>query len=280
MPHTLPSHSHQPVPFYKDRGIALAAAWLVLIVLFNLYRGTGQITGLTVAAPFLAAALVERAIRVVWVGLAGLLVVLVSAAVNDTPWDLAQQVRFGAVVVATVISYLISRSQLRARSRTVDINEVARATQRAVMRLHAPETDRATIALRYRAADVDALIGGDALEVVETKWGVRILVADARGKGLGSLRASTLALGSFREWAHEEEQLTDLLDRMHNSLQRELGEDEFVTALVAQLDDLTFTFASAGHPFPILVRHQVATDLELDAVTTTPLAMRVPRRPA
>ena len=278
MPHTL--RRHVPVPIYKDRGIGLAALWLGIIVGFDLYRGTGQITGLTVAAPFLAAALVERASRVVWVGVASVVVVLLSAQMNDTNWDAAARVRLGAVIVATIVAWVIASTQIRSRSRTVDIHEVARATQRAVMRLHAPQTDRATIALRYRAADVDALIGGVALEVVETKWGVRILVADARGKGLGSLRASTLALGSFREWAHEEAELTDLLDRLHNSLVRELDEDEFVTALVAQLDDLRFSFASAGHPFPILVRHLEPTELELDAVTTTPLAMRVPRRPA
>lgn len=278
MPHTLPTH--QPVPLYKDRGVALAGLWLAAILGFNLYKGTGQLTGLSVAAPFLAAALAERARRVLYVGAATVAVVIINTQVNNTAWDAAARIRVVAALVATAVAWWIAVTQVRARDRTVDIAEVARATQRAIMRLHAPDTDRASIALRYRAADVQALIGGDALEVVETKWGVRILVADARGKGLGSLRASTLALGSFREWAHEEPHLTDLLDRMHHSLVRELGEDEFVTALVAQLDDLCFTFASAGHPFPTLVRHQVATDLELDAVTTTPLAMRVPRRPA
>src|SRR5689334_23216468 len=116
MPHTLASRT--PVPFYKDRGIALATLWLAAILAFNLYRGTGQITGLTVAAPFLAATLVERASRVIWVGLAGLVVVVLSAWANDTPWDAAQRVRFGAVIVATVISWLISVSQQRARNRT------------------------------------------------------------------------------------------------------------------------------------------------------------------
>ena len=279
MPHTL--HRHVPVPFYKDRGVGLAVIWLLVVLAFNFWWDSGQITGVTVAAPFLAATMTEKASRVLWVGAAGVAVVVISTEHVGTGWEAASRIRVVAVLLAAGISFFISRSQLRARSRTVDITEVARATQRAVMRLEAPHHARATVALRYRAADVQAMIGGDALEVVDTRWGMRILVADARGKGLGSLRASTLTLGSFREWAHEEPDLTVLLDRMHRSLVRELGADEFVTALVAQLDDLTFSFASAGHPFPTLVRHHEPIELELDAVTSPPLAMRLtPRRQA
>src|SRR6478609_3971226 len=281
MPHNLPP-GHTTAPFYRDRGLGLAGLWLLVVLGYNVAQGsTGtQVTTLSVAAPFLAAALVDRARRVLLVGVGVLAVFAISAQLADTVWDTSQRVRVGSAVLATIVATFIAQARLRDQRNTVDVKEVARAVQTAVMRLNTPQTRRATFALRYRAADVQALIGGDALEVVETKWGTRILVADARGKGLGSLRASTLTLGSFREWAHEEPDLTDLLDRMHNSLERELGTDEFVTALVAQLDDLSFSFASAGHPFPILVRHQVASDLELDAVTTTPLAMRVPRRPA
>jgi hypothetical protein len=278
MPHTLPVH--QPAPVYKDRGLGLAAHLLVVILAFSVGPSDGQIGSLTVAAPFLAAALVERATRVLWAGAVAVLVFVVAAQANDAGWDTAARIRLAAVVVGTFVAYWVAVSRIRAITRTVDIAEVARATQRAVMRLEAPDTDRASVALRYRAADVQALIGGDALEGVQTRWGLRILVADARGTGLRSLRASTLVLGSFREWAHEEEDLTALLDRLHHSLERELDEGEFVTALVAQLDDLCFSFASAGHPFPTLVRQQVQTELELTAVTTTPLAMRVPRRQA
>lgn len=278
MPHTI--ESHPPVPLLRDRGVGLAALWLVVVFAFNLTQAStsGQVTGLAVGAPFLASALVDRVDRVVYVGVATVAVTALYSAVEGVPWNASALVRYVAFAVATAFAAWVAHVRLRERRQTVSLSGVARSVQTAVMRLDDAPTARATIGLRYRAADVQALIGGDALEVVDTPWGVRVLVADARGKGLASLRASTLALGAFREWAHEEPDLADLLMRLHVSLARELDDDDFVTALVAQLDDLRFTFASAGHPFPTLVRQQQATELALDAVTTTPLAMQVPHR--
>jgi serine phosphatase RsbU (regulator of sigma subunit) len=278
VPHTLPSFS--PAPLHRDRGVQVAVLWLGAIFAYNMAQDAraDHVSGLVVGAPFLAAALVDRSRRVVFAGIAAALTLGLTSAAAGIPWDKSDTIRLIAVAVSTGIATWAAAVRIRALRNTVDVTEVARSVQTAVMRLQAPDTARATIALRYRASDVQALIGGDALEVVETKWGVRFLVADARGKGLGSLRASTLALGAFREWAHEEAELTDLLMRLHTSLARELSEDDFVTALVAQLDDLEFSFASAGHPFPMLVRQQVLTELSLDAITTPPLAMNVPHR--
>jgi hypothetical protein len=269
----------KPVPFHRDLGVRVSVAWLVVLSLVTVLLDS-QLTGLVAVAPFLAAALSERVTRVLVIAVLACVVFVLTATVIDAVWNDAQWIRFWGVVVSGAVAALAGASRERERRNTIGIDEVAREVQRAVMRLQAPFTDRASTALRYRSADVQALIGGDALEAVDTRWGVRFLVADARGKGLASLRASTLTLGAFREWAHVEPDLTVLLDRLHRSLDRELDEDDYVTALVAQLDDLTFSWASAGHPMPMLVRQHQVTELDRDAVPTQPLAMKVPRRPA
>lgn len=260
-----------------DPGVRVTVVWLLLMLVLNLAMSS-TLVGLLTVTPFLAAALVERPRRVVAAGVLTVVCFLLVVELRDRPWDGAQEIRLAGIVFATVVATLAGSARLRERRSTVDVTEVARAVQTAVMRLDAPSTEHASTTLRYRAADVQALIGGDALEAVETRWGVRFLVADARGKGLASLRTSTLTLGAFREWAHVERDLDLLLARLHRSLAREIDEDDYVTALVAQLDGLDLTFASAGHPMPMLVRQHRVT--ELSARPTTPLAMNVPHPPA
>lgn len=256
-----------------DLGVRVTLAWLLLMLGLNLVMSS-SLVGLLTVTPFLAATLVDRPRRVLAAGVLALVCFVLVVEIKNRPWDGLQQVRLAGIVFATAVATVASRARLRERRSMVDVTEVARAVQTAVMRLHTPATDTASTSLQYRAADVQALIGGDALEAVETRWGVRFLVADARGKGLASLRASTTTLGAFREWAHVEEDLDQLLARLHRSLARELDEDDYVTALVAQLDGLELTFASAGHPMPLLVRQHRVT--ELRARPTTPLAMKVP----
>lgn len=266
----------RPVPVHRDLGMRVALGWLVLLMGLSMVLNS-QLTGLLAVTPFLAAALSQRIRRVAVLTVLSLVVFVVVAAAVDATWDKAQWIRFCGVAAAGVVATWAGLVRARERRSTIDISTVAREVQTAVMRLRAPQSARASTALRYRSADVQSLIGGDALEVVDTKWGMRFLVADACGKGLASMRASTLTLGAFREWAHEEPDLGDLLARLHLSLDRELDPDDYVTAVVAQLDDLTLSFATAGHPFPVLVRQDEVTELD-DVVPTPPLAMHVPRR--
>src|SRR5699024_3385339 len=112
MPHTLPVH--EPAPVYKDRGLGLAAPLLVVLPAFSLGPSNGQIGSLSVAAPFLAAALVERATRVLWAGAVAVLVFVVTAQANDAVWDTAAKIRFGAVIVGTFVAYWVAVTRIRA----------------------------------------------------------------------------------------------------------------------------------------------------------------------
>jgi sigma-B regulation protein RsbU (phosphoserine phosphatase) len=50
----------------------------------------------------------------------------------------------------------------------------------------------------YHSAAEQAAVGGDLYEVLDSPWGVRLLVGDVRGKGLDAVRLANRVLGCFR----------------------------------------------------------------------------------
>jgi serine phosphatase RsbU (regulator of sigma subunit) len=219
----------------------------------------------------LSAVLVERRRRVAWVTLLAVVTGLVSSAANGIPWDLGQVVRFVLILASGVIGTIVADVRLRERRQLVTMREVARTAQRAIMRTDPPTPEGVDVAVRYVSASREALIGGDAYEAVDTDYGLRVLVADARGKGLPAVRSSALALGAFRVWAYTEPHLPALLEQLDRSLARESEPGNFVTALVAQLQGERLQFAVAGHPTPLLVREGRLRRLSLQ--TAPPLTL-------
>lgn len=254
-------------PWYRDHGVLAGFAFSAALLAFNLMNnsGLGQVTGALCAAPVLAAGLVERRSRVVVVGVLATLSGLISSYVNHVPWDLSQGTRFVLIVVTTGLGYVVADSRVRQRQQLVTMREVARTAQRAIMRVEPPRVEGLEVAVRYISASQEALIGGDAYEAVSTGFGLRVLVADARGKGLPAVRSSALAVGAFREWAFVEPDLDTLILRLDESLSRDADPWDFVTALVAQLQGHRLQFAVAGHPPPLLIRDGSVRTLALQA---------------
>ncbi|MFD8328455.1 PP2C family protein-serine/threonine phosphatase [Streptomyces lydicus] len=141
------------------------------------------------------------------------------------------------------------------------VRMVAEAAQRAVL----PEPPRRigplAVAARYQAAQSQARIGGDAYAVQRTPFGVRLLIADVRGKGMGAVSAVSVLLGAFREAAEEEAELPALAGRMERALLRESEQtseedrlEGFITALLCEVlpggDGLRLL--DCGHPAPYL----------------------------
>jgi serine phosphatase RsbU (regulator of sigma subunit) len=109
----------------------------------------------------------------------------------------------------------------------------------------------------YIAAAAEARVGGDLYEVASTsEHGIRLIIGDVRGKGLGAVEVAADIIGRFRELAHNVGTLNELAYRLDAGLSRRWGQyEEFVTALVAQIepDQGRLTIVNCGHPPPILV---------------------------
>jgi serine phosphatase RsbU (regulator of sigma subunit) len=143
----------------------------------------------------------------------------------------------------------------RREGRLADVLRVAEVAQRAVLP-HVPDRiGRLRLAAHYESAAREASLGGDLYAALPTPFGVRLLIGDVRGKGLDAVRLASVILGAFRERAHERADLRTLATDLDRAVARVAEPEDFVTAVLAQVDDEgCLSVVNAGHPAPLLVR--------------------------
>ncbi|MCW2667873.1 MAG: hypothetical protein JWN57_2835 [Frankiales bacterium] len=133
--------------------------------------------------------------------------------------------------------------------RLADVTRVAEAAQHAILAAPPEQIGPVALAARYVSAAAEALVGGDLYEVVARPGAVRLLIGDVRGKGLAAVRTATIVLGEFRAAAADLEDLAEVARQLDRRLRPYLGPEDFVTALVAEIqDDGRCSIASCGHP--------------------------------
>ncbi|MFF2136954.1 PP2C family protein-serine/threonine phosphatase [Streptomyces sp. NPDC058193] len=216
---------------------------------------------LLMAAPVAAAPLLG--VRgIVGVGITAMIVHAFLARVDGTfGWraGVANQITLAAV---TALAVLIHRTLRRQDARARRAQHVAAVAQRAVLPRPPSRLGSLHIDARYVPAESEALIGGDLYVVQSTPYGIRVMVGDVRGKGLGAVSAVSADLGAFRYAADEAEDLAQLVARLERALLREGGrrggqqqEEGFTTALIAEFStDLeTVRLVNRGHPPPVLI---------------------------
>ncbi|MER7753472.1 PP2C family protein-serine/threonine phosphatase [Kitasatospora sp. NPDC097643] len=164
-----------------------------------------------------------------------------------------------ATLLSGVMGTALSWQRTRQNRTLLHARTVAETLQRTVLR---PVPDRAgglRVAGLYRPAQAEVLVGGDLYEVCDTRYGVRVLLGDVRGKGLGAVRTVADVLGAFRATAHETPALVELADQLDRAVLRDAadrGDDElFVTAVLLQYRPGTdqVEIVNRGHTTPLLL---------------------------
>lgn len=233
---------------------ALALLIVCVIVLGDLLCGTGRIwLPLLATAPALAAA-TSKPCGVLGVGL---LTALLGAAIgvrHAVPAS-ALIVVLAALVAVTLAGTLASALRAR-RERVLEaVRSVAETAQHALLKPVPGTVGPFQVAVHYSAAAAEARIGGDLYALIPTPHGIRLIVGDVRGKGLPAVGTAALVLGVFREAAHDEPDLLDVVGRIERSLARNLGADDFVTAVVAGYPETgRLEVVNCGHAPPLLIR--------------------------
>ncbi|MGV9252107.1 PP2C family protein-serine/threonine phosphatase [Streptomyces sp. NPDC003697] len=216
---------------------------------------------LLTAAPLVAAPLLSRRATAL-TGAAAVGVVLTAHLGTSAVWRVGAFTELVTVATVAVLAVLINLLVRRGHERLASAREIAEAAQRAVLPEPAGRIGGLDVAACYEAAQADAFIGGDLYAVQETPFGVRLVVGDVRGKGMGAVAAVAVVLGAFREAAEQEATLEGVAGRLERALAREgargggldTGED-FTTAVLAEIphDRAMVRIVNRGHPPPLLL---------------------------
>lgn len=182
----------------------------------------------------------------------------------DGAVDVQVITEFVTMLTVGALAVVINRVVRRGDARLASARSIAEATQRAVLPQPDPRIGGLDIAARYEAAEADAFIGGDLYAVQDTPHGVRLVVGDVRGKGMGAVAAVAVVIGAFREAAEQEATLEAVAQRLERALAREGmrrdGLDAFegfTTAVLVEIprgDEGTVRIINRGHPEPLMLR--------------------------
>jgi serine phosphatase RsbU (regulator of sigma subunit) len=237
-------------------GWALLAMPFILILIVGLLRlmsGPGYgLLPLLVVCPASAAAVGGRLFTLGVGGTAAAQNGLIASDAN-TPAK-AVVISFSAIAGVTVFALLASHIRLRRERELAEVRAIADVTQRVVLR---PVPDRVgplRLAARYLSASAQAQVGGDLYAVVPmAQGGVRLIIGDAEGKGLVAVQEAATVMGAFRAAAYQEYTLAAIANCIEVTLDRELGDEQFITAVLAQVspDGAKMEVINCGHPQPL-----------------------------
>ncbi|MFJ8989017.1 PP2C family protein-serine/threonine phosphatase [Streptomyces sp. NPDC102279] len=218
------------------------------------------ITQLLPTAPALAAALWPVGPTLI-LGLVCLLGVTAHSLLSS---DHSVMFTAGAIGAVAVTAAYASHVRLQREATLTEVRTVADATQQVLLRPVPRRLGPLKIESLYLTATPHARVGGDFYALADTRFGIRLILGDVRGKGLPALAVAGAILGSFREAAYESTDLAQLAGRLEATLLREdaasLAQGDpaelFATAVLAEIPHQgnAASILSCGHPPPLLDR--------------------------
>ena len=256
--HRLPAPKRTRTQF--NLGLALPLLALALVVVADLITSQGQhFDRLLVIGPALAA--ITWSVRGT-LGI-GLLALLLRFGLGLAQHDPASDVVAAELVLAAVTAAALWVSEVRTRYERdlSEVTAVAEVVQRVLLRPLAPRLGRVELRLLYVSAAAKARIGGDFYEAVRVPGGVRVMLGDVQGKGLGAVETASVLLGSYRASVTEVPDLVGLADRLEEGIQQYGAWDpesdaaeRFATVLLIELpdDQDVVRLLSCGHPATLL----------------------------
>jgi phosphoserine phosphatase RsbU/P len=240
----------RPRPPTGHAAIAVAVLWLLLPCVLAAASGLIVIS-LFIVAPLIAAtAADERRTAVI----AGASVVLTIAAgwwhgpIADPNW-----VRLTAVCAMSLLAVVLAGVRRRLEERLARMTALANASQVALLPPVPPQITGISIATRYRSGTPEASVGGDLYEIIPTGHGIRVIIGDVRGHGPDAILLARHVLSAFRRSAVAVPALEHVAGEVSRAIGPHLGEEDFVTAVLAQIaPGGELTVVNCGHHPPLL----------------------------
>ncbi|NHC13991.1 serine/threonine-protein phosphatase [Motilibacter sp. E257] len=254
---------------------------LVVVALADIATGQRAVVlSLVVVAPLLAASLLGPLLTAGY-AFAALVVGAVLGAASELYVERRlgdQLVRLLTIALGGVLAVATAYARVRREERLARVLRVAAVAQQAILPAVPEQIGPLRLAASYDSAAQEAAIGGDLYAAVPSPFGVRLLIGDVRGKGLDAVRLASAVVGAFRERAHDRSELAELVRDLDRAVIRAAGDEDFVTAAVAQVSGGELLLVNAGHVPPLLVRAGVAAALAPTSASS-PLGLGVSARP-
>ncbi len=270
-------------PGRGEQGRSRAWAGLCLAVLLglaavDLLLNQESVAGTLAVPPIMAAALATPR-QTMAVGIASLLGAALLIGVDDGSFA-AALVRLGAVLAASLLAVWIAALRTAREQRLAHVTRVAEVAQNAILLPVPCRTGPLAVAARYRSATDDASVGGDLLDVVETPTGTFAVVGDVRGKGVAAVRLAATALRAARDAALTAPNLHAAVSAVERRLSRDLGEEDFVTAVLARIDpNGRVELVNCAHPPPLIIQGETMRLVEPEHPPCRSGSLRSPSRP-
>ncbi|MEU8762396.1 PP2C family protein-serine/threonine phosphatase [Streptomyces sp. NPDC048659] len=267
-----------------SRGMPLAL--IVCGVVFQLIT-PAQLTG----SPFFVAAPLTAAPLYSWIGTlafgaSGLATAALLHLVAGSVWESAAALdlltELATIAFATAMAALLNQVVHRSQEQLAAARGVAEAAQRAVLPTPPERIDGLRLASHYEAAERDTLIGGDLYAARATPYGVRLVIGDVRGKGLGAIETVSVILGAFWEAADRAGTLTGLASGLERALAREAAgrsafadAEGFATCVLVEVPAgaAVLRTLNLGHPPPLLLLPDGAVDTLAPRSFSVPLGL-------
>jgi serine phosphatase RsbU (regulator of sigma subunit) len=234
--------------------LALPFMLIFIVALLRIINGPGfGLLPLLAVGPASAAAVGGRLYTLCVGGTAATENGLIAFDAGADPPAKTIMILFGAIAGVTMFALLASHIRLRRERELAEVRAVADVTQRVVLRAVPDHVGPLRLAARYVSASAQARVGGDLYAVVPSAHGVRLIIGDAEGKGLVAVQEAATVMGTFRAAAYQEFTLAEIADYIEVILERELGDEQFITAVLAQVspDGTKMEVINCGHPQPL-----------------------------
>lgn len=265
-----PGATARPRPSAQYVAMVAAALWLILC-------GVLHVTSVIVPplfslAPLIAATVADERRTAVFAGTA------VALGIGAVWWhglagDVAYQTRVAALCAISAMAVVVAAMRRRREERLARMTAIAEAAQLALLPPLPPEMTGITIAARYRSATREALVGGDLYEIIPTGQGIRVIIGDVRGKGLDAVLLARHVLSAFRRSAVALPAMEHVAREVSRAIAPHLGEEDFVTATLAQITTTgELTIVNCGH-HPPLLRHGEDLQPLTDGKAALPLGL-------
>jgi serine phosphatase RsbU (regulator of sigma subunit) len=257
----------------RYRWTCIAGAYFAAVLLADILTSTNQsFTGLLALIPVLLS--LEWGPLVVVLGSTPLLILAGTDTLGmDHTTTEGVVIRSIGVAVGVGIGAYIAAYREHHTSALSLSRAAAEAAQEAILPVVPSAIGSFRFSCAYRSAADESLIGGDFYKVVPTDFGVRLIIGDVRGKGLKAIALVSVVLGCFREWAPETTTLKHLVARLDARVIDKGDSTDFVTAIVATLEDSEVEMANCGHPSPVHFTNGRPRAGVIPEYRTTPLGL-------